>query len=466
LNRSFEAFLNPNSVALIGASTKEGTIAQRVLENVGKARIPRVFPVNPHAGEILGHRCYRGLADLPEVPDLAIVVTPPAAVPQVLRECAARGVPAVMVCTSGFREAGEQGARLQAEIEDVVRETGLALIGPNCLGVYNVSDGRNLTIAASFSGIGVEARPGPVAFVTQSGAYAIGLFLVGMESGVRFSRVVTLGNKAGLDDADLLAWLADDPQTRVILLYTEDLRDGRRFYRVAREVARRKPVAVFKVGKTDAGARAAASHTGALAGSYRVQRAAFAQAGLIEASSSRALLEVGKVLATQPPLRGRRLGIITNSGGQASEVADLCGRFGFEVPPLSAALQERLVAASAVPAWGSPRNPVDLGAGNVHYPAYYTESARLLLQSDEVDAALLLMVGVGLEWPVERFCAAAPELLGYGKPLLIVGTSHRAAVERCRTRYQEAGVPVVEDAGLGVECLAALRRWGESRCGC
>ena len=328
------------------------------------------------------------------------------------------------------------------------------------MGVYNACSGLNFTLTATLDQIREQVRPGNISFITQSGAFGIALFTTGVEIGLNFSKVVSLGNKADIDEVEVLEHLGDDPETDVIMTYIEEMKRGRRFYEVAKQVSKKKPIVAFKVGRTPTGMKAAASHTGALAGSGRIFSAACKQGGVIEVESSRAMLEVCKVFAYQPPLAGNRIGIVTNSGGLAVEVCDLLDDFGLRVPELSPGLQESLVQEGAVPNWGINKNPVDLTAANRNYPDWYYKSAKMLLASGEVDGILLIMVGVGLEWPVERIVEGVEELKAMGKPILILGTAKRKIMEAVVPKYQNVDIPVIDDVRIAARSMAALRERG------
>lgn len=231
----------------------------------------------------------------------------------------------------------------------------------------------------------------------------------GLGQGIYFSKFFSIGNKVDIDENDLLEYLGEDPETRAIILYVEQIRNGRRFMDTARRITSHKPVVALKIGRTSSGARASASHTGAIVGTHAVYEAAFRQCGVISARTSRELLDMAKALSLQPPLRGKRVAMITDSGAQWAELADLLDQNGLEVPELSPDLQKQLFATEALPAYGSARNPVDLGAASPMYREWYFRSAKILLESDEIDGVIFIMIGAAMEM-------AGPQLIkGIGK---------------------------------------------------
>jgi acetyltransferase len=340
-------------VAIIGATEKEGSVGRAVSANLLHGPLGNAtFPVNPQRNEVLGVHCYPGVGSVPEGVDLAVVVTPAATVPGVIRECVAAGVGGAIVISAGFKETGADGARLEGEILSEARRGHLRLIGPNCLGIMNPHIGLNATFAQSM------ALSGNVAFLSQSGALCTAILDWSQRESVGFSAFVSTGSMLDVNWGDLIYYFGDDPQTRSILIYMESIGDPRSFLSAAREVAHSKPIIVIKAGRTEAAAQAVASHTGTLTGSDEVLDAAFRRCGVLRVSRIAELFEMANVLSKQPRPRGPRLAILTNAGGPGVLATDVLLETGGELAKLA---PETVGALDALlPAHWSHGNPVDI----------------------------------------------------------------------------------------------------------
>ena len=371
------------SVAFIGASkdpTKWGFLTLKHIIDGGFRG--SLYPVNPREPEILGLKVYQGIADLPETPDLAVIIVPPPAVPAVIKECVSKGIRAGIVITAGFAELGGEGAKLQDEIVTIARQGGMALVGPNCNGVMSPWNSQYVQFPSFF------VPPGPVAVIAQSGNVMDSLSLQIQMHGFGCSACIASGNEAVLHCEDYLEYLADDPRTKVILSYIEGFKDGERFLTVAREVSKKKPIVMLKAGKTQAGARAAASHTAALAGSDAVFDAVCRQSGVIRAKSLDEMLNIGLAFLRQPLPRGRGLGIVTAGGGWGVLAADACAELGFDIVQLPEETINEL--DKILPAWWNRGNPVDLVAGAAADNLF--KAVELVLQCPSVDALMFLSI--------------------------------------------------------------------------
>lgn len=359
------AFLEPRSVAVVGASRRRGTVGGEVLHNLVESGFGGpVHPVNRAAGKVQGLEAFASVGEIPGEVDLAVLAVPAQDCAAVARECAAKGARGLLVLSAGFAEAGPDGARRERELLAVCREAGIRLVGPNCLGILSTVPGSalNATFAPS------PPPPGEVGFVTQSGALGLALIEFAAARGLGVSSFASVGNRADLTANDLLEYWEEDESTRLALLYIESFSDPRRFSRVARRVGRRKPIVVVKSGTSAAGARAASSHTGALlAASDRTADALFEQSGVIRAATLAELLDVASLLSGQPLPGGPRVGILTNAGGPGIMCADACEAAGLQVPPAPEELRARL--GEFLPAEASFGNPVDMiaTAGAEHY---------------------------------------------------------------------------------------------------
>ena len=381
------SFLAPASVAVIGASRHAGTVGDALLRNlVESGYTGALYAVNPNAGErIRGIPAFRSLGEVPAPVELAIIAVPAAGVANAARECARYGVRALLVISAGFAEVGGEGRDRQNELVRICRESGMRLIGPNCLGAINTDPAVRLD--ATFAG----ARPlaGPVAFLSQSGGLGIAVIEACKRIGLGLSSFVSVGNKADISGNDLLEFWEQDPATEVVLLYLESFGNPRKFARVARRLGRVKPVVAVKSGRSPAGARATSSHTGALVGASDVTvDALFRQAGVIRTDTLGEMFDVATLLAAQPAPRGSRVAIVTNAGGPGILAADACQAHGLEVAPLDAAVRARL-QPSLVPD-ASTANPIDLIATA---PAeHYTLAIDAITRARAADAILAVFV--------------------------------------------------------------------------
>ena len=383
---AMRAFLTPESVAVIGASRRRGTVAGELFHNLLAAGFNGpVYPVNRKAEVVQSVLAYKSVLDVPGPVDLAVLAVPAPAVVEAARDCAAKGVRAIVVVSAGFAETGPEGAERQRELLAVCRAAGMRLIGPNCLGIVN-TDPR-VGLDATFGP--VVPLPGRVGFLSQSGALGLAIIDYANALGLGLSSFVSVGNKADISANDLLNFWEQDDRTGLVLLYLESFGNPRKFARTARRVARAKPVLVVKSGRSAAGARASASHTGALlAASDVTVDALFHQAGVIRADTLAELFDVASLLANQPIPAGRRVGIVTNAGGPGIMCADVCETEELEVVELSRALQARL--REGLPAEAAVANPVDMLASA---PAsQYRRTVELVATSGEVDAVIAIFI--------------------------------------------------------------------------
>ncbi|MGH8911142.1 MAG: acetate--CoA ligase family protein, partial [Acidimicrobiia bacterium] len=345
-----------------------------------------LYPVNPTARVVNSVRAFPAVGDIPDEVDLAFIVVPAAIVIEVVRQCAEAGVRGVVVISAGFSEVGQEGAELEQELLRVVRDAGMRMVGPNCMGLLNTAPAVELngTFAPMFP------PRGNIAMSSQSGALGISILAYARAAGIGISQFVSVGNKADVSGNDLLLSWEDDPQTDVILLYLESFGNPKKFSRIARRIARTKPIAAVKSGRTKAGSRAASSHTGALASSDVAVDALFRQAGVIRVETIEELFGVGSLLADQPIPGGRKVAIVTNAGGPGILAADALEANGLEIPRLSDALQDEF--RSQLPAEAATANPVDLIASGG--PDQYEFATSALLTSGEVDAVIAIYIPV------------------------------------------------------------------------
>jgi len=467
----------PKSTAVIGASTSEMKFGSRFLQAlIDFGYRGRIYPVNPKGSEILGLKVYPTVSAIPEPVDHAHIMVPARLVPQALRDCLAKGVKGAQVFTSGFTETGEEeGKRLEQEMTALAKQ-GLRIIGPNCFGVYCPEGGLTLLPGGEFS-----RESGPVAFVTQSGGHAVefGRLAKGMD--IRFSKMVSYGNACDVNESDLLEYLARDDKTRIVTMYLEGPREGRRFLRLVGEVSRKKPVIIWKAGLTDAGARAVHSHTASLAGEEAIWEAVFRQTAALRVGNLEEMADATVAFLNLPPTTGRRVGILGGGGGISVAAADACDRVGLEIPPLSRDDQERL-RGILPPAGTAFRNPVDIGAPIV-LPSVFARVLEVVAAAENVDTIIatqaMYHVLAGTLGPVgeERraFIDAlmeAPQRVRdrFGKPVVIVlpiGSDEVDKIDAERGRreirdtYLKAGIPSYPSLERAVRAVAHVVRYYE-----
>jgi acetate---CoA ligase (ADP-forming) len=451
-----EQFL-PGSIAVVGASNRPDTVGNSLFRNLLTSGYRGVaYPVNPSWKSVCGVRCYARVGDLPEAPDLAVIIIPAPLVADSAEALGRLGTKGLVVISSGFREIGGDGVAREEELIRIARRYRMSLIGPNCFGILNTHP--EIQLNATFS----DSLPprGNIAFVSQSGALCAGILRYGIAERIGFSRFLSVGNRAGVDENDLLTALGDDDATRVILLYIESLADGRRFLETARGVTEKKPVLVIKSGRTPAGERAARSHTGALAqaGRDHLYDALFEQAGVLRMDSIGELFRSAKVFASGSRLTGLRLAILTNSGGPGIVAADAAGRAGLGIAPLPAGVSSRLARALSPSA--SVTNPVDMTADA--RAQQYEFSLRTLLGSPEVDGAVVIATPTG----TLNVDAAARAMISARRPskkpviACLFGLSDVSAEVG---RLESAGIPAFTFPEEAIASLAGLARYHEWR---
>src|SRR6185503_9136872 len=401
--------LAPASVALVGASEREGALGRLVWQNLAAGGLRGALsPVNPKHKQIFGQRCYARLRDLPKAPELAVFVTPARTIPALLDEAGAAGVRAAVVLSSGFSEAGDAGRALQADALAAARRNGLRLLGPNCLGLMRTDAGLNATFSP------VAALPGRLALLSQSGAICTAILDWAKPSGVGFSSVVSLGAAADVDFGELLDFLVADPATDAVLMYVEGIRDARRFISALRTAARAKPVVVLKVGRHASGTRAASSHTGALMGSDAVFDAALRRGGTVRVRTYTQLFAAARILAAGRAPAGERLAILTNGGGPGVMAADSAVDNGVMLATLSA--ETIALLNRKLPAQWSRGNPIDI-VGDAP-PQRFADATSAALADAGVDALLVMYSPVAVTPPEAAARAVAGAARGTRKPVI------------------------------------------------
>jgi 4-hydroxybutyryl-CoA synthetase (ADP-forming) len=369
-------FLSPKSIAIIGASDKEGSIGRAITSNIMKGFTGKIYPISPTRDKVFDMPAYKTVLDTKEQIDLAVVVTKNDIVPTVLEECGKKGIRGVIVITAGFKEVNEEGRKLEQQLKDIVKKYGIRLIGPNCLGVMNLDP--NTMMNSTF--LKITPKSGQIALVSQSGAICAALVEDASAQGIGFSAVVSLGNKADMSEIDVLKMLAEHDQTKVIVMYLEDMGDGQEFLRVCKQVTKKlkKPVLVLKSGRSPEGAKAAMSHTGALMGSDEIYDAVLHQAGAIRVDTMEELFDYATAFSKQPlPMEGD-LVIVSNAGGPAIISTDACSKFGIKMAKIE---DIRPKIEAVIPPWGSSRNPVDI-VGDADFNRFNNVLENVLAHKD------------------------------------------------------------------------------------
>ena len=451
LSRSqpLDAFFRPRSVAIIGATETPGSVGRTLLTNLLSNPFGgTVYPVNPKRPNVLGVRAYPSIAEVPDKVDLAVIVTPAPTVPGIIAQCAAKDVPAAIIISAGFKETGAQGVEMERQVLAQARASQMRIIGPNCLGVMSPLTGLNATFA------GAMARPGNVAFLSQSGALLTAILDWSLREKVGFSAFLSLGSMLDVGWGDLIDYLGDDPATQSIVIYMESVGDARGFLSAAREVALAKPIIVIKAGRTQQAAAAAASHTGSLAGSDEVLDAAFARCGVLRVDRIEDVFSLSEVLGKQPRPRGPRLSILTNAGGPGVLATDALIQNNCELARVSPATMEEL--NGFLPAPWSHANPVDiLGDAGADR---YAKAVEVVARDEESDGLLVILTPQAMTDPTQTARDLRPYATSTGKPVLASWMGGEV-VSRGAEILNEAGIPTFAYPDDAARAFAAMWRY-------
>jgi acetyltransferase len=449
-------FFKPSSVAIIGASPKKGKIGNIILTNIiyGSEENEKkgalggfkgeIYPINPQAEQISGIKAYDSIIKVPSEVNMAIICIPPEGVKDAVENCGKKGVKSIIIITAGFSETGDEGYKLEEEILSTAKKYDIRIIGPNCLGIINPFNNLNATF-----GDAVPKR-GPLSFASQSGSLCTSVIQYSFEEFLGFSNFVSIGNKADVDDADLIEYFNKDPNTKCIMLYIESLKDARKFFETARKVVRDKPIVAFKSGITEEGAKASSSHTGSIAASDAAYEAAFKQSGVFRAKSLSELFDASRALAYQPVPKGENIGILTNAGGPGVLAADKAYHLGLKLAELSDDTIEQL-DKRLPPNW-SHRNPVDIIADST--PQRYDDALQTLMNANEIDALIVLLSPNARVDPLNLAYRIADVHEATGKPVAVsfVGIIHQPSENYLDSR----GIPEIEYPERAVFAMYAL----------
>jgi acyl-CoA synthetase (NDP forming) len=470
--QKLDAFFNPRSVAVIGATKKVDKAGHVIFKNFAANKQRGVFkgelyPVNPSEDSILGFKCYPSITCIPNEIDLIVVIVPAKIVPSIMEEATAKKVKGAIIISSGFKEVGNR--ELEDQVVEIAKKSGIRVLGPNCLGIYYSKTGVDTLFLPETktltTGDEVVATPRPmpgnIAMITQSGAFGVAAldYLTGRQMGV--SKFVSFGNKCDVTESDILHYLLHDKETKVVLVYLEDIKDGREFIRIAKKVTARKAVVIIKSGKSAAGARAAASHTGAIAGSDKIYDAAFMQSGVIRARDMEEFFDVGKALAMQPPALGINIGILTDAGGPGVMTVDESELLGLSVEHFSEGTSrkfEELKEKGVILKIAATSNPVDL-TGSVT-DEMFEISANIMFEDKDIYGIILLglhhMPGLrekyidGTVKVASKFC----------KPIVMCDIGETEMALYTRSRFDKLGIPSYSSPEDAARAMKALVTYG------
>jgi len=453
MKHQLETFFKPKTLAVVGASRNVTKIGHATLKNILISDYDcKVYPVNPKEKEILGEKCYKKVTDIPGDIDLVLISVPAKLVPQIMRDCVKKKVKNVIIISSGFGEIGNH--ELEKELKTIIKNSGMRVLGPNVMGYKNSADGLDASFVYGY------ARKGNLSLISQSGALGIGMIHLANNEFVGISKIIGVGNKIDIDDDDLIDYFAQDPDTKVVGLYIEAVRDGRKFMNSIKRC--KKPVLVVKAGKTEAGARATASHTGSMAGSDQIYEAAIKQAGGIRCRDVIELFDMARALAGQPPAKGNRIGIVTNGGGLGILLTDACVENGLKIPKLSPKTAKKI--DKILPDIVKPNNPVDL-TGDAGFYRYEAATAALL-EDPKIDGVIVASVHGGYARPQE-FTGAILKMIRerklheeYKKPILATWVGGKE-FEDLVFDLKSAGVPIYPSSWRIARSMMALYLEGQ-----
>jgi len=443
---------NPESVAIVGASTHEGKIGHILVKNLLTYDYPgKIFPINPKASEILGLKAYSSLKNIPERVDLAIIAVKPVDVLETIKICGEKNIEAAIVISAGFKETGPKGAKLEQELKKLAKENGVRILGPNCLGLIDTHSKLNASFATGMP------EQGEIGFFSQSGAMCVAILDWVLGEKIGFSKFISLGNKTDISEIDMLIALGEDKNTKVILGYLEGIENGPAFIQVAQEVSKKKPIVIIKAGVTSAGAKAVSSHTGSLAGSESAYQAAFKQSGVIRAKTINELFNYALAFVKQPLPKGPRVAILTNSGGPGIIAADACDQSALQLVRLNSETAEKL--RSFLPPVASFVNPIDI-IGDAHFDRY-DQALKVLLGASNVDAVIVILTPTATIEIKETAKAVVKHAQKTNKPILC-SFMGKMQVEKGVKYLKKHGIPnylCPEDAVMVLEKMWQRQHW-------
>ncbi|MHA1488283.1 MAG: acetate--CoA ligase family protein [Promethearchaeota archaeon] len=439
----------PASVAIIGASSNSDKIGNEILRNILEGGFNgKVFPINPNYTEILGLKTYPSIIDVPESVDLAVIVIPSKFVTKTIEDCSRKSVKSAVIVTSGFREIGEEGRELEQSLIDVGKNAGIRIVGPNSQGIINTHSGLLTTFG------GFTSRTGSIGVISQSGSVSGGFQSLADKEGIGISKLVNLGNKADINELDLIQYFKNDDKTKVIALYLEGLTDGKEFMKVSRDVVRKKPIIILKGGRTKAGMKASASHTGSLAGNSEIFAAAIRQTGVIMADTFEELYDFAKIFAFLSPLKGPGIFIIESSGGAGTLAADTSDKLGLKLPRPNEEAIKRL--KEVLPPLCVFSNPFDLGTAAFN-PEAFKKVINENMSNNEIHAFLTIFADpiLGVEKILNQDSTKTE------KPIIVVYFGGFDIETKERKKLHSMEIPVFPSCERGIRAINALIKYSQ-----
>lgn len=449
-----KCLFKPRTAAVVGVSKVQTNVGSIIFRNLKRHNFRgRVYPINPKYKEVLGEQCYPSVKDVPEDLDLVIIAVPAQTVINVMSDCIVKGVRAAIIVSGGFKESGAEGAALEEKVRRMARESGIRVLGPNCIGVYDTFSGLD-TFFIPEERL-ARPKPGSLSLISQSGAFAVAMLDWLALHGHGVSKCVSYGNGCDVNETDLLQYMAEDPNTKVIVLYIEGVVDGRRFMEAAKEAVLKKPVIAIKAGISTRGASAVLSHTGMISGSNDVYDAAFKQTGIIRADNFECAFDLAKAFSMQPLAPGRRVLIVTNGGGAGVMTVDACEREGLEVQELDEKVQERLT----FPHHFSRRNPIDL-TGDARDSDYWIALKEAFLRCREFDGVLVCILPQAphLTFKVADVIRKVNKM---SERPIVVCCMGGAFTLKLTNEIEKRGIPVYPTPERAAKSLWALARYNE-----
>ncbi len=449
-----EAIFNPRSVAVVGASDNPGKLGSHVMKSLTQGGYPgKIFPINPGKDEILGIKTYPSLLHVPEEVDLSIIVLPAEQVPKMIKECKEKGIHGIILITAGFKEIEDKrGEALQREITDLADQFGIKIIGPNTFGVVNLHLPLNASFTPEFSWV----EKGGISFVSQSGGMSHLMAFLSMRSQVGFSKIIGLGNRCNVDFADMVEYLNEDPETKVIAMYLEGIDHPRRLMEVAERTKGEKPIIAYKVGRSLTSDTASQFHTGSLAGKHKIYEGAFKQAGVLTVESSEELLDVAKALAICPLPEGNNVAVLSGQAGPGMAASDVCEKEGLSLSPFSSEVQKRI--EELLPPLAIRTNPVDMG------PAWYDSGAikgivQTVLEDRNIDAIILCIMFASANRAAVGTLSDLLLQRGKDKPVICCISSPAGIWDEEIKRLEQSGIPNYPTPERAAKTLANLLRY-------
>ncbi|WP_394139229.1 acetate--CoA ligase family protein [Cytobacillus oceanisediminis] len=454
---AIEKLLNPSSIAVVGASHNVQKHGGRLIEHLLKHQYQgEIYPVNPKGGEIQGLACYKSILDIPKIPDLACLLIAPGLLMEALRDCALKNIKMVMIHASGFAETGKDGEVLQQEIVDFAKEHNIRICGPNTIGIANV----NNRVFASFSMAMTSSEipmGGGISYITQSGAIGGAMLSQGWEKKIGINKWISSGNEADLNASDYLEYAVDDPSTGTVCIFLEGLADGEGFKAaLAKAANKKKPVIIYKNGRSDIGQKSVKSHTGVLAGNHDVYKAVFKQFGAVNAEDLDDLFDYAIAFDSPNNLKSSRIGIISTSGGACTIVTDQCVKYGLDVPDISNESIKKLAEMS--PEFSTPQNPFDTTAQILNDPGSFKKSLEVFIEDKNIDALVLMLTTIGGTIASK----VAEDIIELSKktekPMYVAWTIAESLAKDGMNKLREAKIPLYPSAERAVKALAAVQQ--------